>query len=126
LDGGAAPPRISARAWRILLGASLVVIMGIAVREQPLPLIDEVNDKIRHAAAFFALAMMADYSFPASRFGLAKVLGVLGYGVLIEVVQYFLPYRDASAFDVVADAAGIAAYAVSIPLHKHITLLARR
>jgi VanZ family protein len=32
----------------------------------------------------------------------------LGYGLLIEFVQHFLPYRSASLGDLLADAAGMA------------------
>jgi len=35
---------------------------------------------------------------------------------MIEVVQHFLPYRTAEILDVVADAAGVAGYALMIPL----------
>jgi VanZ family protein len=33
--------------------------------------------------------------------------GLLGYGVLIEFAQSFVPYRQADGFDVAADVAGI-------------------
>lgn len=126
MTGDPAPFRIGAAAWRAALAVSLAGIMAIATTDLPIPLLDGLYDKLKHAAAFFALAMMADYSFPASRFGAAKALAVMGYGVLIEVIQHFLPYREASGLDLVADALGIAAYALSIPLHRHIPILARR
>lgn len=120
------PLRISAAVWRAALAVSLAAIMVLATSDRPIPLIDEINDKLKHVAAFVALAMMADYSFPASRFGPGKALAVMGYGVLIEVVQHFLPHREASGLDLVADGFGIAAYALSIPLHRHFPILARR
>ena len=51
---------------------------------------------------------------------MAKILWLLGYGVMIEVVQYFLPNREASTLDVVADSVGIALYMLSIPLLKRL------
>jgi VanZ family protein len=35
------------------------------------------------------------------------LLSLFGYGVLIELVQYFLPWRTADFFDVVANTVGL-------------------
>ena len=61
----------------------------------------------------FTLAFLADFSFPASRFGPAKIAPLLAYGVLIELVQYFLPHREASWLDVVGDGAAAAAAGIN-------------
>lgn len=63
-------------------------------------------DKLRHAAAFFVLWLLgvrAGYR----PWGLA--LGLLAFGVGIEVAQSFTPSREPSVLDVLADLAGIAA-----------------
>ena len=62
------------------------------------------------------LGLLADRSFPRTRFGLAKIAALLAYGAAIEAVQYFLPWREASLPDILADAAGIALYAATRPL----------
>lgn len=67
-------------------------------------------DKLQHAAAFAVLAALAGGAWPQRpatlRWGL-----LLAYGLLIEAVQAFLPYRDFSLFDLAADGAGIFVYA---------------
>ena len=65
-------------------------------------------DKLNHAAAFLVLAALADLGWPV-RAQLPWRLGLLlGYGVLIELVQAVLAYRQGSALDLAADAVGVA------------------
>ena len=70
------------------------------------------NDKINHILAFGVLAALVDGSFPGPGpgQGWAKWFSLLGYGLLIEAVQFFLPFREASGWDLLADAAGIGLY----------------
>lgn len=65
-------------------------------------------DKSNHALAFFTLAFFADYAWPRQD-RLRLVLALVGYGIFIEVVQYFVG-RDASALDVLGDSTGILIY----------------
>ena len=106
------------RAFRLLLGLALALIAGLATTELPGPLIVEVNDKLNHLAAFFALALLSDFAFRGSGFGPAKFLPLLGYGLLLETLQHIIPYRDFSLLDLAADALGMGLYAASVPLLK--------
>jgi VanZ family protein len=85
-----------------------------------------LNDKATHLAAFFILALLTDFSFPASRFTLLKITGLLLYGGLIETIQYHLPYRTFSLMDLAADGLGIAAYGLSVPLLRRLPILKNR
>jgi len=111
-------PRTAVIAFRLTLAVTVAVICFLAFTDREFPVLNLFWDKLRHAAAFATLALLLDFSFPASRFGLAKILLLLGYGVFIEVVQHFLPHREASAWDVFADGVGIAAYMLSVPALK--------
>lgn len=65
-------------------------------------------DKVGHFLIFFSLALLLDYSFKLS---IGQSLAILSaYGVLIEIMQSFLPYREASAGDILADILGVAIY----------------
>jgi VanZ family protein len=67
-------------------------------------------DKVGHFLIFFSLALLLDFSF---KFSVIKSLIILSiYGVLIEVMQSFLPYREASAGDILADVLGVVIYLV--------------
>jgi len=56
------------------------------------------------------LAGLVDYAFPKSHFNLVKALPLLAYGVLMELVQWPLPYRSFSLLDMVADGSGLVLY----------------
>jgi VanZ family protein len=113
-------------AFRWVLAAAIVIITHLAITPQQYPIIRHIYDKANHIAAFYALAFLIDFSFPATNAAIAKAMGLLGYGILIEVVQSFIPNRMASFLDVAADGMGIALYSISLPLLRHVPLLRRR
>ncbi len=64
-------------------------------------------DKANHGVAFFTLAGLAELGWPG-RAGLPwRLLSVLGYGVLIELMQALLPHRHGSVLDFAADVVGV-------------------
>jgi VanZ family protein len=84
------------------------------------------NDKLEHAAAFFTLAFLLDFAWPRQAWDQTKWLPLLGYGLLIEIVQHFIPFREFSLWDLTADALGLMLYASSLPLIKRTPGLAPR
>jgi len=104
----------------------LTITMVLATTQEEFLVIDDTNDKVKHILAFYMLAFLADYSVPKFEFNLSKGLTILGYGLLIEVIQYFLPYREFSLFDLAADGIGIAAYAFSQPALSRLDILRHR
>jgi len=121
-----AHPRITLITFRVALVVTLIITMYLATTQQEFPVIDDTNDKVKHVLAFYVLAFLADYSVPKVRFNLSKGLTILGYGLLIEVIQYFLPYREFSLFDLAADGVGIAVYAFSQPVVGRLYILRHR
>lgn len=70
------------------------------------------QDKVEHALAYSVLGLLFALSFKQRRNGLSgrQVLTVtllaLAYGLFDETHQYFVPGRDASLGDLVADGMG--------------------
>lgn len=98
--------------WRLasifLLSAVLVLTMAPATWFSALEPPGEwsVSDKWMHAATFALLALW--YSGQYSRSSYLKLaVGLLVFGAVIEVCQYFIPYRSAESLDMLADAVGI-------------------
>ena len=119
-------PRSSIVALRIALSIAIVVIMYMATTQDTYPVVEDLNDKVSHIIAFGTLAFLGDFSFPTEKFGLKKFLWLLSYGLLIEFIQYFLPYRTASLFDVMADCAGLTVYWVFYRHLQYVPLLRLR
>ena len=115
--------RSSIIVFRFMLVLSLLLIIYLATMELAHPLMMSVNDKLGHVLAFLILAFFMDFSFPTSSFNLSKILPLLAYSLLIEVIQYFLPYRMFSLLDMLADGGGLVIYALSIPMLKHVPIL---
>ncbi len=112
--------------FRLLLIAAFAGIFYLATTALRFPVIENINDKVNHALAFFALALLADFSWPRTGFAAPKILSLLGYGLAIEIVQYFLPYRTFSLFDLGADALGLFLYWMTVPLLRKLPLLNSR
>jgi VanZ family protein len=104
-------PLARQRLFRLALAVCLVAITTLALippGHEPLP----VSDKVNHIAAFLVLAWLADHAYPRYSDGAGLWVALLGYGLLLEGLQATLPYREASLADLLADAAGLAAYLV--------------
>jgi VanZ family protein len=112
--------------YRVLLVALFVMISYLAFTPLKFPIIERVWDKLNHFAAFFALALVTDFAFPNRGYGMGKILPLLGYGLLIEIIQHHLPYRQFDLLDVCADGVGLLLYGVSLPLVRRLPVLSRR
>jgi VanZ family protein len=69
------------------------------------------SDKLNHLIAFAVLAGLADGAYPNRRRDPMRWAPLVAYGLFIEVVQAFLPYRHFSLADLAADALGVLLYA---------------
>jgi VanZ family protein len=106
------------RLSRVLLIAAVVGIFALAITRSSVLDFGQLNDKLDHLMAFFSLALLADLSWPAARFNALKILSLLGYGIVIEIAQYYVGYRHVSLLDIGANAAGLFAYAMMVALLK--------
>ncbi len=123
----AAPARsMLIKVSRILFPLALAVSLYEATNRSTGILPFSYGDKILHLLAFFTLAILDDFAFPGRGFGLRKMLPLVFYGILIEVIQLFLPYRSCDITDFLADCGGLALYYLLIPVLKKIPLLRER
>lgn len=94
---------------RSIFAITLVVIFVLAMI--PMAVVPEVvawQDKLHHTAAFAVLMLLGIASWPGRNKSVA--IGLLAYGVMIELCQYaFTVNRVAETADVVADSFGILA-----------------
>jgi VanZ family protein len=95
--------------WRALLALLLGVTCWFAFSPHPPGLVFKDADKVQHFLAFSSLTLVTCLSMAAgTRQTLGAALGMLMFGIFIELVQSQLPTRTAEFADVVADSVGIA------------------
>ena len=98
----------AARIAKILLVLAIGVILWLALSANPPRAAGLFDfDKLNHLTAFFVLALLTEYAFPSVTVSAQKLVPLLGFGLLIEVLQYWVGYRYFEWLDVAADAAGI-------------------
>lgn len=105
--------------WRLLFLVSLAAIAWLAVTSQPYPIPSSSNDKVNHFLAFTELALVIRLGWPAMHLAIPFLL-LMGFGLAIELVQAWLPYRYFSWGDLGADLAGILAGFAFYPVIRQI------
>lgn len=103
-------PWLSPLLARMALAVAAITIMALALMPASEVPVSTSWDKLDHWFAFFTLALLAEQAFPQQSFWKRIAPGVLAYGMGIEIAQWFIPDRDASVMDVLANSIGIAAY----------------
>lgn len=86
-----------------------LLALGLVMALLPAEDLPKANDKVMHTISFFGFAFLLDLATQRSflRFQLPMLLG---YGALIECLQYFTTWRTFSVADFVADALGVFLY----------------
>ncbi|MEJ2424376.1 MAG: VanZ family protein [Candidatus Thiodiazotropha sp.] len=108
--------------FRVLLLCALSAIGFLAFTPLQIPGVSSLNDKVSHLAAFLCLGLLTDFAWSEHRWRAEKYLSLLGYGLFIEVVQAFLPFRQFSLWDLVADSLGLMLYGFLLPYLLRINL----
>lgn len=111
MTGRAASGESARSGYRLALAACLLAIAFLAFAP-PSQAPGTPFDKLNHVLAFAVLAWLADLAYPGSGRARSRWTLLLAYGLAIEVIQGFLPYREFSLADLAADAAGILCYGI--------------
>ena len=87
-------------AWVLAIGVVVVCVI-------PAPHIVDVShfDKVEHLLAFAALSLVFLRAY--SDKPLWVITGCISFGLAIELIQYFIPWRSAEAADLLADILGV-------------------
>ncbi|WP_020394835.1 VanZ family protein [Thiolinea disciformis] len=87
----------------------VLLLLGLVAALMPTEDLPKANDKMMHTFAFFGFAALLDMASNRN-FLRFQVPILLGYGILIECLQYFTTWRSFSVADFVADALGVLLY----------------
>ena len=110
--------------FRLLLGLTLVIVTWVSLTPKgaPLPAVP-LADKWAHLLTYTLLAFLVDASWPETGFDWRKWAALIGYGLAIELIQGQIPNRMFSLGDLLANAAGIAVFALLVlPRHRKLRL----
>jgi len=104
---------------KIIFYTAVVAGCVIAFSPAEAGLQPQLNDKFLHTTGFLIMGLLAHLAHPYSKqhyliFGLALL------GLVIEIVQAYLPYREFSLWDWCADIFGalLYFYIIARPLHR--------
>lgn len=71
------------------------------------PEMPQINDKILHLLAFGYLTLALRWAYPTWATPPRIFCLLFSYGILIEIIQSFIPRRQSSGLDLMADMIGI-------------------
>jgi VanZ family protein len=110
--------------FRVALCCAVAAITVLAAMPSPPPIAGRFSDKTNHVLAFLVLAFLVDHCWPLVAFGRGKVIGLLFYGIGIELMQLVLPHRFFSVADMAADLLGVLLYALLVrPIARRVPYL---
>ena len=97
--------------WLARTGFVICVATILWLALSPAPPFDGLSfDKANHVSAFLVLSVLADLSFPERRSFWPAACLLIGFGGLIEALQYWVGYRYFEVADLAANAIGITIY----------------
>ena len=94
------------KTYQMMFYICLVSIEYLATTTQEIKPLEHTWDKANHFIAFMTLYVLLSLAYRHLSV-VMKIALLLAFGMQIEIVQSFIPGRDFSGFDVVADSVGI-------------------
>lgn len=110
--------------YKTLFLTTTAIVFYMAISSDGLSLFDtQYADKINHFMAFFTLSLLLNRSSSKYDARIRNVTALLLFGIFIEIVQSFLPYREASINDVLADLGGILCFQAALSSYRYLKTL---
>ena len=92
--------------FRLLFSLNLALIVVASLIPSSMPSLWNL-DKVGHFAAYASLFTLAQFAFPLIKTRLAIFLLAIGLGIMLEWLQSFVPGRETSALDALANTIGL-------------------
>ena len=103
--------------FRFILGISIILISFFSIQEIEVESSVNFSDKLIHFSCFLYLTIITWLSRIINKELWLYVI-VLAYGIMIEIVQMYIPYRSFEFLDIFADFVGILAGSLFINFYK--------
>jgi VanZ family protein len=98
------------KAIRLLLLLELLGIVYLSLKSPNGGVNVQLNDKVGHFIGYGVLSLntFLVFGFKPIRKGILLIIGLLGMGASLEGLQGFVPGREVSGLDIVANSIGVA------------------
>ena len=95
---------------RVLLALEFLGIVYLSLKSPQNGVNIQLNDKVGHFIGYGVLSLntFLVFEFKPLRKGIFLIIGLIGWGVLMEGLQGFVPGREVSGLDIVANSIGVA------------------
>lgn len=95
---------------RVLLVLEFLGIVYLSLKSPQNGVNIQLNDKVGHFIGYGVLSLntFLVFGFKPLRKGIFLIIGLIGWGVLMEGLQGFVPGREVSGLDIVANSVGVA------------------
>lgn len=103
--------------FKIILVISILLISVLSIQDISVESSANLSDKLHHFFCFLYLTIVTWLSRIFSKEFFLYVI-VLAYGILIEIVQIYIPYRSFEFLDIFADLLGVLAGSFFIKFFK--------
>ncbi|HKI50945.1 MAG TPA: VanZ family protein [Geothermobacteraceae bacterium] len=101
--------------------ALLLACLALSLMPQPPGVFELASDKFWHALAYLVLYLSSQIAYPMKVSQTARFTLLLGFSLLIEILQHFVPRREFSLLDLAANAAGLLLGMLAYRLSARIT-----
>lgn len=110
---------MSKQLFKVLFFSASIIVFYLAIVPSDKIWLDfGMGDKFNHFLAFFTLSLLLNRSSSTVKHRLRNVIVLTLFGMLIELVQYFLDYRSSDMYDLLADITGILLFQTLFSLYR--------
>lgn len=88
--------------WIFLLATTY-----LSLTSGPPDALEVFSDKIIHCVGYLLLMLSCDLAYWPGRKLVGKILFLLGFSITIEIFQHFIPHRQFSGLDILANLTGL-------------------
>ena len=97
---------MTSHTYRLLFSLNLGFIIVASLIPSSMPSLWNL-DKVGHFAAYASLFTLAQFAFPATATRIKIYFLAVGLGIMLEWLQSFVPGRETSALDAIANTIGL-------------------
>ncbi len=88
--------------WIFLLATTY-----LSLTSGPPDALEVFSDKIIHCVGYLLLMLSCDLAYWPGRKLVGKIMFLFGFSIIIEVFQHFIPHRQLSGLDILANLTGL-------------------